>query len=62
MSSGYYAEIVEFTTDKIVKRMGPMSERRAFKACYGAAINLDHEKFYTRVVCEEEKGVEVSES
>lgn len=45
----YYVEIVDTETDEVVKRMGPMSERRAEQVEDGANINLDHERFHTRI-------------
>ena len=50
----FYVEIVEYEGDKVVKRWGPMAERRADKLDDGANINLDHEHFYTRIVNEKE--------
>ena len=46
----YNVEIVEDATDEVVKRMGPMPERRAEKVAAGAMINLDHDRFHVRVV------------
>lgn len=50
----WYVEIVERSTDfapeRIEKRMGPRSHREAEKIARGAEINLDHERFYVRVV------------
>jgi hypothetical protein len=48
----WFVEIVDSETDKVVKRMGPMSERKAEKVERGAEINLDHEHFFVRVVGE----------
>jgi hypothetical protein len=47
-----YVEIVEIVDgkDNVVKRMGPMSKRKAEKVDGGANINLNHEKFFTRIV------------
>ena len=50
----YYVEVVETETDKVVKRMGPMSEPKAFKVQGGLAINMDHDNYYTRLVEAEE--------
>lgn len=49
----YYVEIVNTETREVVKRIGPMSEWRADKVEDGANINLDHERFHTRVLAEE---------
>lgn len=38
----YYVEIVNYDTEEVVKRMGPMSERTAEKTDNGANINLEH--------------------
>lgn len=48
--SDYYVEIVEHGTGTVVKRMGPMAEQKADRVEGGVSINLDHERFYTRVV------------
>jgi hypothetical protein len=45
-----FVEIVEKKTEKVVKRMGPMSERQAAKVVAGASINLNHDEFLVRVV------------
>jgi len=45
-----WVEIVNTETDEVVKRMGPMSNRRAEKVEGGASINLNHEEYYTRLV------------
>lgn len=46
----YFVEIVEHATGKVERRMGPMSERKADKVDTGANINLDHERYFTRIV------------
>lgn len=49
----FYVEIRPFTEDEGdpgFRRMGPMSERKAEKVDRGASINLNHEKYYTRIV------------
>ena len=50
----WYVEIVERSTDfapeRIEKRMGPKPHRLAEKLARGAEINLDHDRFYVRVV------------
>ena len=50
--TNYYVEIVKSGDegDEVVKRMGPMNERKAERVERGANINLDHEHYYTRVV------------
>lgn len=48
----YFVEIVNFETGEVSRRMGPMSERRADKVADGASINMDHERFFVRVVNE----------
>ena len=45
----YYVKIVRFENDKVVERMGPMSEQKAIKVDTGANINLNHEEYYTRI-------------
>lgn len=49
-----YVEIVETKTDRVERRMGPMSERQAERVERGAEINLNHERFYVRVIDAEE--------
>lgn len=49
-----YVEIVEYESGKVIKRTGPMAERRAGKLDRGYNINLNHEHFYTRIVNEKE--------
>ena len=49
MSDKYYVEIIEHKTEKVIKRMGPMSARKAEKVDGGANINLDHEHYYTMI-------------
>jgi len=46
----YYVEIVAFEGDKVIKRMGPMSERKADLVDSGANRNLNHEDYYTRII------------
>lgn len=48
--SDYYVEIVAFKGNKVVKRMGPMYERKADKVDSGANINLNHKEYFTRIV------------
>lgn len=50
----FYVEIVELSSDEVVKKMGPMSERRAIRVCSGASINLNHKEYFTRIVSEDE--------
>lgn len=45
-----YVEIVNTETEEVVERMGPMTERKADKVENGASINLNHEKYHTRIV------------
>jgi len=50
----FFVEIVDSETQEVVKRMGPMNERNAGRVEEGVGINLNHEKFYTRVIGGEE--------
>lgn len=52
MTDNYFVEIVETATDKVEERLGPHSKRTAERIESGAEINLDHERFYVRVVSE----------
>ena len=42
-------EVVEYKTDKVVKSIVVSSERKAEKVMDGLDINLDHDKYYTRL-------------
>lgn len=42
-------EIVELATGKVVETMGAASHREAERIEYGAQINLDRTRFFTRV-------------
>jgi hypothetical protein len=48
----FFVEIVERLTGAVVKRMGPMSERRAEYIESGASIHLNHDDYFTRIVRE----------
>ena len=54
----YYVEIVKMGTaakrEEVVKRMGPMNERKADLCERGAYRNLNHDLYYTRVVTDDE--------
>lgn len=50
MSKLYIVEIVEFGTDQVVYRSKAVPERQADKIDDGLNINLNHERFFTRVV------------
>lgn len=56
--SVYYVEIVDDETGEVVKRMGPMNERKAERVENGANINMDHNRYYTRIAGggEDERG------
>jgi hypothetical protein len=46
----YYVQIVKFDGEEVVKEIGPLGDRQASKVDRGANINLNHERFYTRIV------------
>ena len=48
----YYIEIVEFVSEKGVERKGPYTERQADRIDDGMNINLNHSRYYTRIVTE----------
>jgi hypothetical protein len=50
----FYVEVLKIGTDEIVRRLGPHDERTAERVERGVSINLDHEKFYTRIVEDEQ--------
>ncbi len=50
MSERHYVDIIAFEDEKTVKRLGPFtSERKARKVCDGAEINMDHDRYFTRI-------------
>lgn len=50
---GYYVEVIEYDTDKVVRRFGPHPQRKAEKIDDGLQHNLNHDRFLTRIVNEE---------
>jgi hypothetical protein len=46
----YVAQIVDGNTDEIVRSSAPTDLRRAEKIEDGMNINLNHERFFTRVI------------
>ncbi len=46
----HYVEIVDANTSTIIRRMGPHTEAMAESVCDGASINLNHEKYFVRIV------------
>ena len=46
----FFVEIFEDETGQVESRVGPMSKRKAEKVEDAAGINLDWERFSTRVV------------
>lgn len=48
--AGYCVEVIDRATHEVVHTVGKsMSYAKAEKVQGGMAINLDHEKFYTRI-------------
>lgn len=48
---GWFVEVVCVDGDEVVRRLGPFtSERQADKCERGLEINLNHEKYFVRVV------------
>ena len=45
----YFIEVVEFDTDEVIERKGPYTERQADKIDNGMNINLNHDKYFTRI-------------
>jgi hypothetical protein len=45
----YLIEVIEYATGQPLKYIWAMTERRADKVDAGLNINLDHERFFTRV-------------
>jgi len=48
-----FVEIVDLATNKVVKRIGPMTESKADVAMRGVDRNLDHDRFISRFSTEE---------
>lgn len=51
----YKIEIVEYASDVVIKTMTASNERTANRTEDGLNINLDHEKYYTRIVHPQEQ-------
>lgn len=57
----FFVEIVESASGGVEKKLGPYPSRRmAEKAEAGVCRNLDHERFYTRVLPPQAEGEEAS--
>jgi len=50
----FYVDVVASKEDKVVKRMGPMAERKAEKVDRGLNINLNHNDYYTMIRTQKE--------
>lgn len=48
--SSYMVEVLEAKTRRVVKTLGPMSERKADRVERGILMNLDDENYYVQVV------------
>lgn len=46
----FFVEVVDAKTGKVVKRVGPVTERKADRVEGGMTVNLDHEHYFTRIV------------
>ena len=46
----HWVEIVEYGTERVEHRIGCNSERGAERVENGVNLNLDHSRFYTRIV------------
>lgn len=47
MEKEFYVQIIAFDGEKLIKEMGPFSEREANMVDNGVNINLNHDKYYT---------------
>lgn len=45
----YYVEVRNLQTEEVIKRLGPMSERKAERVERGMLINMNHEDYYTQI-------------
>lgn len=48
----HYVEIVERATSKVIKRLGPVTERVADRILAGVNINLNHDEYFAKIVVE----------
>lgn len=48
--SKVFVEVVNYETGAVEKRLGPLTAHAADKVDRGVNINLNHEKFYTRII------------
>lgn len=46
----YYVLVTRFSTEEVVKMLGPMSKRKAEKCADGIEINLNADEYYVSVV------------
>lgn len=51
--SNWYVECVDVQTNEVVKRLGPHSEWKAERVEGGMNINLNHDRYFTRLVEED---------
>ena len=52
--NNFFVVIVRYANNKIIKKMGPMSKRKAERVDSGANRNLNHEDFCTMILKESE--------
>lgn len=50
MADNYYVQIVQFSDDAIEKEMGPFTDRKADLVDGGVNRNLNHDKFFTKII------------
>ena len=46
----YFVEVVDWDSGEAIKRLGPMTKRKAERVDDGLNINLDHDRYHTRIV------------
>ena len=51
----HYVQIIESDSGTIVKEMGPHPVWKCEKIERGAEINLNHDKYHTEIVAEEDR-------
>jgi hypothetical protein len=50
LNDQYFVEIVEYGSEKVIEKLGPKSEHMIEKVERGININLNHKKYFTRIV------------
>lgn len=54
MTDNYYVRIIQCDAFETEKEMGPFSAEKAAKVDAGVNINLDHYRFFTKIIQKDE--------